>query len=274
MILSPQDSEAFFSLWSCIDAYVNSRTKVLPGLSTPEELRKTEPSKLGRLRKHLWEHRELIDELVGENPFALSSTQLIDAQLFHLAVVGSFYVERCLKDYAVFVSTGKGEPRVYAVGGLTERIDHVLLRSTGAGHAMMVDAALVPFRGRIVWDGIVGLYNISFGPGTRRGFKDEYLRAKDRGEIILSLEPTAVKPKPRVGPDWSPVVDAIVAASDKLGKTNTSLQAASFRLLKVSALLAQAAVREPSGSEDLSSLTRKAERSLKQVWEALERGRT
>jgi hypothetical protein len=270
MILSPQDSETFFTLWSGIDAHVNARTNTLPGLSTPDQMRKTEPGLLARLRKHLWEHRELLDAFVEENPFSLSREQLGDAELFRHAVVGRFYVERCLKDHAVFVSGGK----VYAVGGLTERIDAILFRAAGAKQALMVDATLVPFRGRIVWDGIVSLYNISFGPGTRRVFKDEYVRAKGRGELITSLDPNAVKPKPRVaGPDWSPVVDSIVATSNKLGKTNTSLQAASFRLLKISALLAQATSRETSGSEELSGLVKKAVRSIKELSHALQHER-
>jgi len=270
MILSPQDSEAFFTLWSGIDAHVNARTNTLPGLSTPDQMRKTEPGLLARLRKHLWEHRELLDAFVEENPFSLSREQLGDAELFRHAVVGRFYVERCLKDHAVFVWNGK----VYAVGGLTERIDDFLYRAAGIKQGLMVDAALVPFRGRIVWDGIVSLYNISFGPGTRRIFKDEYVCAKDRREIISSLDPSAVKPAPRdVGQDWRPIVDSIVAASDKLGKTNTSLQAASFRLLKVSALLAQAALREPSGSEEVTGLLRKAVLSVKQLSQAIARQR-
>jgi hypothetical protein len=271
-ILSPQDSDAFVRLWSCIDAYVNTRTKVLPGFLTPEQLRGTKPDQLQQVRKNVWEQRTLLDEFVSENPFSLSSAELIEVQLFRHAVRGRFFVERCLKDYAVFVSAGQGAPSVYAVGGLTERIDDVLYRGSGLGYATLVETTLVPFRGRIVWDGIVSLYNITFGPGARRGFKDAYIRAKDRGAVVLSLDPEAVKPKARVvGPDWRPVVDSIVAASSKLGRANTSLQAASFRLLEVSALMAQAAVHEPFAGEELSGLLRKAERSLKQIWEALER---
>jgi hypothetical protein len=213
---------------------------------------------------------ELLDEFVGENPFSLSRAQLSDAQLFRHSVVGRFYVERCLKNHAIFLWNGK----VYAVGGLTERIDDVLYRAAGIKQGLLLDATLMPFRGRIVWDGIVSLYNVSFGPGTRRQFKDDYVRAKDRGDIISSLDPSAVKPAQRdVGKDWRPIVDSIVAATDKLGKTNTSLQAASFRLLKVSALMAQAATREPLGGEDLTGLLKKAVLSINQVSEAIARQR-
>jgi hypothetical protein len=213
----------------------------------------------------------MLDEFVAENPFSLSSEQLSDAQLFRHAVVGRFYVERCLKEHAIFVWNGK----VYAVGGLTERIDDVLYRTAGIKQGLVLDASLVPFRGRIVWDGVVSLYNISFGPGTRRIFKDEYVRAKDHGDIITSLDPSAVKPAPRdVGKDWSPIVDSIVAATDELGKTNTSLQAASFRLLKVSALMAQAATQARSDAEALTGLLKKIERSARQLAQAVERERS
>lgn len=274
MILSPQESETFFKLWSCVDAYVNTRTNAVPGFTTPEQLRCMQPNQLQQIRKSLWEQRALLDEFVSENPFSLSGDELADVQRFRHAVRGDFYVERFLKDHAIFVSMGHGAPRVYAVGGLRESVDEMLHRSGGHGAATMVNATLIPFRRRIVWDGIVSVYRMTFGPGTRREFKNAYVRAKDRDELISSLDPAQTSPKPRaVGPDWRPSVDAIVAAANKLGKPRTSLQEATFKLLNLSARLAQEALREPLEGEDLEALLKKAARAIKQVSEAVERER-
>ena len=51
----------------------------------------------------------------------------------------------------------------------------------------MVKTTLLPFKGRIVYDGTVENYNITFGAGVRRRFNDSYKEAKARFGIVTSL---------------------------------------------------------------------------------------
>ncbi len=274
MILSPTNSEVFFRLWSYIDAYVNIRTNALPGIATPEQMRQAGTQQLFEVRKKLRDEPTLLDDFVRKNPFSLSSSELQEVQQFRRAVCGKFYVERCLKEHAIFISDGQGQPSVYAVRGLSQRIDEVLYRARGLGFAALIESTLLPFRSQIVWDGMVAVHNVSFGPGIRRSFKDAYVRAKERGEIVFSLEPAPPKRKSRpTGRGHRPGVDAIVTAANGLGKTDTSLQGATFRLLKISALMARAALEESVDDLELTDLAKKAARSLKQISEFVERER-
>jgi hypothetical protein len=177
-------------------------------------------------------------------------------------------VERVLKKHAIFILVSQ-PTRVYAVEGLTEPIGDVLSRMH-ARSAVMLDAVLVPYRGRIVWDGIVSALPIHFGPGIRRSYKAEYTRAKERGEILETLgeAPREAKRPRRRAPDWRPAVDQIAAAAEALGKTDTALQGAAFTLLKQSARLAQAAVSDDR--EEIFEAARKAERALRKVLGSLE----
>jgi len=53
----------------------------------------------------------------------------------------------------------------------------------------MLKAVLLPFRGRIVYDGFRVPYRIILGGGIRRGLNDYYREAKHRFSIVTSLPP-------------------------------------------------------------------------------------
>jgi hypothetical protein len=272
MILSPKDAEAFFKLWNSIDAYVCRRTGAMPGVAAPNEVRqKYSTEDLARIRRALWDDPAILEAFTSENPFGLSAEEIEEVRRFRHAVRGKFYVERCLKNYVVFISVGDA-PRVFGVVGLHDRIDEVLQRVRPVGYAATINAVLLPFRGRIVWDGIVSVDPVTFGPGIRRRFQETYLRAKERGEIITSLNdgPRASPPR-RPAPDWRAAVAEIAAASERLGRTDTSLQAAAFRLLKISARLAQQALEDPIENDLLATDLRSARRALNRLVDAFDR---
>jgi hypothetical protein len=51
----------------------------------------------------------------------------------------------------------------------------------------IVDATLLPFKNRIIYDGTLSSFNIVFGSGIRRSIDDSYRQAKSMG--IISPEP-------------------------------------------------------------------------------------
>lgn len=51
-----------------------------------------------------------------------------------------------------------------------------------------VDAVLLPFRGKIIYDSILVSHSISFGAGIRKAFNAEFQEIKKRTGIIMSLE--------------------------------------------------------------------------------------
>lgn len=270
MILSPDDARVFFRVWASLDAFVNRRTAVVPDLQTSAEARVTGPVRLGPIRVALWREPALLDAFIAENPDGLSLDDLAIVGAFRHAVPGKFYVERVLKAHAVFVSTKTNQ--TYLVGGLTDRIDDVLAQNRPVGYAAVADTVLLPFRGGIVWDGIVGIHNVSFGPGMRQNFKDAYLTAKARGELIGTLDGAprlAVAPKK--GPDKRPAVTDVARAIEQLGKPETALQGAAFRLLRPCAQLALLTLDDRLDEHELVAQLRSVRRALKQVEVALVR---
>ena len=52
---------------------------------------------------------------------------------------------------------------------------------------VLVSAVLLPWKGQIVCDGLILIYNVMLGGGIRKNLKESYRQAKARG-IITSLE--------------------------------------------------------------------------------------
>jgi len=176
MILSAAEATDFFSLLAALDTFVNRRLGIVPGLDDPEMMATADMAQRHAIRSKTWSTPALIDDFVRDNPFELPQHQLVDARGFRYAVRGRFFVERILKKHAIFVSTA--DSRVFAVEGLTERIDEVLSRTSPLGVATLLDAVVLPYRGRLVWDGLSNMVPMRFGPGIRASFRTSYARPR------------------------------------------------------------------------------------------------
>jgi hypothetical protein len=53
----------------------------------------------------------------------------------------------------------------------------------------MVEATLLPFEGRIIYDGLLRAYPLSFGPRARGMVNRSYADAKSRKAILTTLPP-------------------------------------------------------------------------------------
>jgi hypothetical protein len=97
-------------------------------------------------------------------------------------VAGSFDVFRYLQDCAVFLT--EEEPVVaYGVVALFDPFEALV----GFTLPRLVTTTLLPFKGRIVYDGLLVGYNVTFGGGVKRRLNEEYKDAKAGGGIVTSL---------------------------------------------------------------------------------------
>jgi hypothetical protein len=195
MILPPKDSARFIRLYTSLLCYANRSLKVVP------EAEFNEPAQFGLLsldvrfeiREALLGKRKLLAAFVAENPYGLDERDLALVGSWRHLVAGKFFVYRYLKKHAIFLSDTE-PPIAYGVVGLTQPLAEV------AGPApVWVDAALLPYEGRIVCDGLLGLYSVSFEPGFRRSLAESYQEAKRGTGIITMLvagDAPAAAPKP------------------------------------------------------------------------------
>jgi len=200
MLLEPQDVELFFRLHRTLMVFVNQRLKVIPNkLATPGEFAVLSPEVRLKVRDALNAKLDLIESFVDENPAHLSDSDLDIVRSWRHLVAGRFYVFRELKKYTVFLMT-TGPAIAYGVLALSQPFENLI----GPYLPVMTQTVLLPFKDKIVYDGLMSSYNISFGPGIRRSLNESFKEAKLRHGIVTSLPMTPRLPDKPVVPAKTP----------------------------------------------------------------------
>jgi len=268
MKLSTADASLFFKLMWRLQFYVNQQHQVLPDVDSVEAYADLPAMERAPVRNVLWENPGLIDAYVAENPHSLPDEDLDIIRKWKQFVPGTFQIFRHLKKHTIFIGE---DSQVYGVLALYDSLEDVLY---GRRLPVMAQAVLLPFKGRIVYDGMLNSYNIHFGKGIRTSLNEEYMAAKQNGRIVTTLEPELAKPAQRArekpGKDWRPVVDDLVKTAGKM-KGGPAVQSSAFSLLRASARLAQAAVHNPDDLDELWKLERRARTALTRLQTALNR---
>jgi len=173
--------------------YVNRRLKVIDKkVATPDDYSGLPPEARLKVHQALLDHVELIDAFVAENPFGFDEGDLDIIRSWKHAVTGTFYAFRQLQKYMVFLSST--EPVVaYGVVALFDPFEDLI----GPHLPRMIKTTLLPFKGQIVYDGLVSGYNVTFGAGIKRRLNESYKQAKERFGIVTSLPMEAGKASQR-----------------------------------------------------------------------------
>lgn len=195
MLLEIQDLIKFFTLHQELMFFVSQRLKLLSDdVESAEEFSELSPEVRLRVRDAFLAHPDLIQAFVEENPARLAAPSLEIIQSWRYLVQGSFYVFREMKKHTVFLSSER--PAIaYGVVALSQPLEELL----GPKLPVLVITVLLPFEGRIVYDGLMSSKNITFGPGIRRMLDQSFKDAKSLRGIVttLPLSETRRTPKPR-----------------------------------------------------------------------------
>ena len=200
MLLTPQEADLFFKLHWSLMCFVNKRLQVVPQIDTPDQFSALSPEVRLKVRDAFLDETDLIELFLDANPFHLNDEELDIVALWRHQVAGKFFIFRHLKSHAVFLATEE-PPTAYGVVALTDPFENLI----GPYLPILTETVLLPFQGKIVYDGLLSSFSISFGPGIRRGLNESYKAAKERLGIVTSLpieaHPVALqKPKKKTKP--------------------------------------------------------------------------
>jgi len=187
MKLSKEDVELFYRLYHPLLVYVNKKFEIIKGIDSPEDFKKFSIEEINKLRDRLYKHPELINSFIAENPLNFSANELKIISSWKELVKGKFLIFRYLKNCTVFLDTDE-TPKAYGVLALNTTFEEMV----GPYLPVMVEAVLLPFNDKIIYDSIFSPYHMTFGGGIRRSFNDAYQEAKSRFGIITSL-PFSIK---------------------------------------------------------------------------------
>lgn len=189
MNLSPAEVERFYSVWKPLLHFVNQRRAVVPGVSF-DGPHPVDAELAAKVRDALWADPSLLDDFIRENPAGLSADALALASTWRHRRAGNFIVYRSLKRHTVVLEDVR-PVQVFGVHGLSTPIERMV-----PWLPCMVGGVLLPFGDRIIFDGLLSVYSVRFGPGIRSQFADSYREAG--GRIITTLGP-AIAPADNPG---------------------------------------------------------------------------
>ena len=264
MTLVPDEAKLFFELMWKLQYYVNQKRGFHKNVSSLDEYANLDTKKKLKSRDELWKTPELIEAYTQENPDALSAEELEIIGKWKRFIKSSFYILRHLKKGSIFI--GKDD-QVYTVHGIQDPLDEVI---PSYALPQMVEAILLPFKGKIIYDGLLAGYRIHFGGGIRSDLNHTYTVAKQKNRIINTLEPELAPPtiiKP--GKNIAPQLNELSAVLSKL-KGNNTIQNSALALARASV---EVAITDNQGNltpDNIDAQARKIFKTSKRLLNLLE----
>lgn len=229
MILPPVDGKLFFELMWKLQYYVNQQRGLHKDISSLEEYASLTAEKKLKARDELWKDTKLIEAYVRKNPDALPTAELQIIHKWKDFIKGSFFILRHLKKGSIFISN---DNQVYAVQGIQDPLDELIPSYV---LPQMVEAVLLPFKGQIIYDGLLSGYRVYLGGGIRSDINHTYTVAKQKNRVISTLEPdqlpsVEVKPKKNILPQLKEVSATISKLKSASALQKSALASASLEL--------------------------------------------
>lgn len=180
MRLSEQEYYQYLNLHQRLIHFVGQKKKLLPSSFSFEAFLDSTGEEKLPVRDALYENIGLIDNYIKEYAKSLSEEDIEILQGFKHFKKEQFYVMKLTKKEALFM----GKDYVYSVLALSDPFSFFWHTSD---LPTMVDAVLLPFKGKIIFDGIFLGYSISFGKGLRSSLNNDFNLAKSRYGVINQL---------------------------------------------------------------------------------------
>ncbi len=260
MILSKEESKLFFDLTWSLHFYINKKLGIIPNIQSIEDYIGVEKEQKALVRKELYEQPSLIDDYVNDNPEHFSMDALAQVQSWKHFVKDKFFIERHLKKHSIFIDS---KDNVYAVIGLTQPISDIIHKSY-LPH--MAEAVLLPFADKIIYDGLLAHYSVSFGSGFSGDLKDIYLKAKNNGDIIESLTDNTQKPavEAKMIKNWQAEIEELKKMAQGLrgGQGQPAVYSHVFSLIKAAIALGEVTTAIPQDTDAIGKAFSRVESAL------------
>ena len=266
MQISQADAALFFKLMPALQTFANQRFKIIKDLNSVEQYQNISNEKRAKLRNAVYKKPELIDEFVRENPFGLPPDEIAIISGWKNFVAGNFFIDRLLKKYAIFI----GNDKVYGVLALAEPLQVVL---GGMPFPAYVKTVLLPFKDKIIYDGLLEGYNVIFGRGISGSMANTYRAAKQQGKIIESLDPDwqPSEKKTTIRKDCRPLLNEVMERASKLRASadDPAVLSPAFSLVRASLEFANLAIERHNDIKEIDKVLRKVERAFRKAEDAL-----
>jgi len=174
------ECELFFFLYFQALRFGGIQKGLINKKLTVDDVREIDLDRKYELRENLFTNDAyLLKQYIRQNPDELIPKDWEIVKGFTHFIKEDFYVVKYLKKHTIFL----GKKYAFGVHALYKSFELTL----GNQLPTPVSAVLLPFKGRIVYDGMLSYRNIYFGGSLKKHFLQEYNEAKAKYGIITSL---------------------------------------------------------------------------------------
>ncbi len=181
-----EDIKLFYDIHFSLLGYTNSTCQIVDtpnGFPSPGHVLRDDLNRvIVPVRKYLFTHPEIVEDFIQKNPRGFSAQELEIVKGWGQAMMDQFIVYKHLKNYSLFLL--EKNKQLFAVLGLKDPLLEILPKQS---LPTMIQTVIIPFRDKIVYDGLLSIYNVSFGPGMRSSLKETTEMIEARQGVILGF---------------------------------------------------------------------------------------
>ena len=180
MKLTEKEINQFYNLYKALLLYVNKKNSILSKIVSEGFLFE----KAEKVRNYLVKNISIIDQYVAENPDHLNKEELKIISSFKYGLCGDFFILKHDK-----VCTYLYDPenkKSYGIDPLDEDLENFVFDELSG--PVLVNMFLLPFKKRIIFDGILLFPKIFFGKNYERELKAKYEEAILKHGLITSFD--------------------------------------------------------------------------------------
>lgn len=181
--LSPEDYTLYLKLHQSLLVFTAQKRYSMHSVKTMNDFPKLPLEEKLKIRDGLMGKIALIDEFVTSNPYNFTAPELEVIKSWKNYVKGEFFIVKYTKDGAIFLEETSKDPKPYQVLALGNPLSEVI----SLPPPTRVTAVLLPFKGRIVYDGMIRTDRVIFGSGIARSIRAACDRAVMKHGLVKSL---------------------------------------------------------------------------------------
>jgi hypothetical protein len=181
--LSSEDYLLYLKLNQSLLAFAAQKLNSKSNVKTREDFLKLTLEEKFNIRNSLMRKVCLIDEFAKSNPCNFTAPELEIIRSWNNKLSGTFFAVKYTHEGAIFLEEAGKNPKAYQVLALGTPFSEVI----SIPPPVRVEVVLLPFKGRIIYDGLIKTDNILFGSGIARSIRAFCDRAIMEHGLVKSL---------------------------------------------------------------------------------------
>ena len=154
--LKPEDAKLFYKLYFALLEYTNNKHH----LSSIKKIYKQDgidPMDLYPINEYLWEHRNIIDDFVKDNPYKFNNDELKIIDGFKTGINDNFILAGYDEEYTKLLNK---EGKLYMIKGINCNIEDIIPNSE---LPLIINTTLLMFKDTIIFNSFFGTNDIRYG---------------------------------------------------------------------------------------------------------------